>query len=67
MNCWYFWQGIPNNGEFKSLIDLQLLCVHLIFTCTAQYSALTREMYNQYGFPPNYPLSLHNEPPEDKV
>ncbi len=44
-----------------------MICTCIMFTCTAQHSAVNFAQYEEYGFPPNYPALLQGEPPVDKV
>ena len=58
-------QGVPVPMQKEE--QIRLLCNHVIFTCSAQHAAVSFSQYDEYGFPPNYPLYLDNEPPYDKV
>ena len=60
-------QGVPGNGRFRRPEDVGVVCTSLIFTCTVLHSAVNYPQYNEYGFPPNYPLILNGSPPSDKV
>ena len=59
--------GIPGNGRLNLLEDVIMICTCVIFTSTAQHSAVNQSQYEEYGFPPNYPALLYGEPPVDKV
>ena len=65
--CTCILQGIPNNGRIRHIDDLILVCTSVIFSCSVQHTAVTSNMYEEYGFPPNYPILLHGAPPSDKV
>jgi len=60
-------QGLPGDGQFRRPEDVGVVCTNLIFTCSVMHSAVNYPQYNEYGFPPNYPLSLNGMPPADKV
>ena len=60
-------QGVPNNGEFKTNLELINTVTSIIFTCTCQHAAVNFGQYEEYGFPPNYPALLHGDPPSDRV
>lgn len=59
-------KGVPGNGRFRRPEDVGVVCTSLIFTCTVLHSAVNYPQYNEYGFPPNYPLILNGSPPSDK-
>lgn len=65
--CWYVGQGVPGDGRFRRPEDIGVVCTSLIFTCSVLHSAVNSPQYNEYGFPPNYPLILNGSPPTDKV
>ena len=47
--------------------EIRLLCNFLMFACTVQHAAVSFTQYDEYAFPPNYPIYLDSEPPVDKV
>ena len=60
-------QGMPHEGKFKRVGDLVLVCTSLIFTCSVQHAAVNASQYDEYAFPPNYPIYLAGQPPIDRV
>ena len=58
-------KGVPVPMQKEE--HIRLLCNFVIFTCSAQHAAVSFSQYEEYGFPPNYPLFLASEPPFDKV
>ena len=62
-----FFQGVPNDGHFKTLDDIVTTCTSLIFTCSAKHAVFNFPGYDNYAFTPNMPLSLTGHPPRNKV
>lgn len=60
-------QGLPRGGQFRHHADLVLVCTSIIFTCSVQHAAVNAPQYNEYAFPPNYPIYLAGQPPMDRV
>ena len=60
-------QGMPRGGQFRHHADLVLVCTSIIFTCSAQHKAVNASQYNEYAFPPNYPIYLAGQPPVNRV
>ncbi|KAK2188581.1 hypothetical protein NP493_128g05087 [Ridgeia piscesae] len=59
--------GMPPGGRFRHRADLVLICTSIIFTCSAQHMAVNASQYNEYAFPPNYPIYLAGQPPTDRL
>ncbi|CAH1263704.1 ALOX15B [Branchiostoma lanceolatum] len=58
-------QGVPGEGEFRTIDDVIATVTSVIFTCTVSH-AVSLQMYSQCAFPPNYPLNLVGSPITDK-
>ncbi|XP_078689697.1 arachidonate 12-lipoxygenase, 12R-type-like [Branchiostoma floridae x Branchiostoma belcheri] len=54
-------QGVPGEGEFRTVDDVVATVTSVIFTCTVS-RAVSLQMYDQCAFPPNYPLNLTGTP-----
>jgi len=59
-------KGVPHGGRFQTNAALIQTVSSLIYTCTAKHAAIDFNQYDQYGFPPNYPIYLYGEPPKDE-
>ncbi|XP_035665122.1 polyunsaturated fatty acid lipoxygenase ALOX15B-like [Branchiostoma floridae] len=59
-------QGVPGEGEFKTVDDVIATVTSVIFTSTVS-RAVSLQMYSQCAFPPNYPLNLVGNPITDKT
>ncbi|KAK7097247.1 arachidonate 12-lipoxygenase, 12R-type-like [Littorina saxatilis] len=59
-------QGVPGNGQLKSVDDLITILTSIIYTCSAGHASANFAQYDEYGFQPNYPGLLQGLPPKDK-
>nr|XP_054768831.1 polyunsaturated fatty acid 5-lipoxygenase-like [Lytechinus pictus] len=60
-------KGLPNDGEFKSAEEIATVVTDFIFIYSAGHAASNFGQYNNYGFPPAYPIWMNGSPPEDKT
>lgn len=61
-------EGLPGNYDaFTQNDDLVRFLVGLLQLLVVQTAALRLGAYDEYGFPPNYPISLNGMPPEDPL
>jgi hypothetical protein len=57
-------QGVP---EFDSIGNLVTVLTNIIYICSVEHSATNFPQYEQYGFPPNLPATLHGQPEHQNV
>ena len=60
-------QGMPNDGSFRKMDDIVLVCSAIIFTCSAQHATLNFGQYEIFSYIPNYPSLLKGQPPINLV
>ncbi|KAH9509996.1 hypothetical protein Btru_044801 [Bulinus truncatus] len=53
------------NGTLSTVEQVQQIVTSVIFICSVVHAAASFGQYDEYGFPPNYPLTLLGEPPVD--
>ncbi|XP_060586275.1 allene oxide synthase-lipoxygenase protein-like [Ruditapes philippinarum] len=53
-------------GKFTEKRQVCLTLTSIIFTCSAKHAAVNFRQYEEYAFPPNYPLTLRGLPPKTK-
>ncbi|XP_059162537.1 allene oxide synthase-lipoxygenase protein-like [Physella acuta] len=59
--------GLPVKGSLTSLDQLKDIVVCIIYTCSVGHAATNFIQYDEYGFPPNYPLTLNKHMLKDFV
>ncbi|KAI8798285.1 allene oxide synthase-lipoxygenase protein [Biomphalaria glabrata] len=57
--------GIPGNGALSTVEQVQQIVTSTIFICSVGHAATNFPQYDEYGFPPNYPATLVEQPPKD--
>lgn len=60
-------QGVWGNGAFSNMEDLCKTMSTLVFILTNVHAAANFSQYDEYAYPPNFPLRLDGVPPTDKV
>lgn len=61
-------EGVPGNYDaFTQNDDLVRFLVGLFQLLVVQSAATRSGAYDEYGFPPNYPINLSGMPPEDPL
>lgn len=58
--------GVPGEGKFGSVEELQHALTSMLFIGSVNHAAANFCQYDEYGFPPNYPSMLLSSPPTDK-
>jgi arachidonate 5-lipoxygenase len=59
-------KGLPGDGKYTNKEDLITTISAVIYTCSATHAAANFQQYDEYGFPPNYPLFLQGQVPTKK-
>ncbi|XP_059160839.1 polyunsaturated fatty acid 5-lipoxygenase-like [Physella acuta] len=57
--------GLPGNGSLTSLDQLKDIVTCVIYISSVGHAATNFLQYDEYGFPPNFPLTLIGNPPND--
>jgi arachidonate 5-lipoxygenase len=60
-------RGIPGNGHFTTTEQLITTISGIIYTCSVVHAGANFNQYDEYGFPPNYPLYLEGPVPTKKI
>ncbi|OWF44214.1 Allene oxide synthase-lipoxygenase protein [Mizuhopecten yessoensis] len=58
--------GVPGEGTIANEEDLVCILTCVIFTGSVTHAAANFAQYDEYGFPPNYPVVMKGKPPTDK-
>ncbi|XP_060063611.1 allene oxide synthase-lipoxygenase protein-like [Ylistrum balloti] len=59
--------GVPGGGSITKESDLVCILNCIIFTSSVAHAAANFAQYDEYGFPPNYPVVIKGKPPTDKT
>ncbi|XP_069128874.1 polyunsaturated fatty acid 5-lipoxygenase-like [Argopecten irradians] len=59
--------GVPGDGSITNESDLVSILTSIIFTVSVGHAAANFAQYDEYGFPPNYPMTMEGVPPIDKT
>ena len=62
-----FLQGVFGDGKFSDLEDLIKVVTSIIFISSVGHSAANFAQYDEYAFPPNYPIRLIETYPVDSA
>lgn len=60
-------KGLPNDGHFETAEEITTFVTDCIFIFSAAHAAANFGQYDNYGFPPAYPLWMNGSPPQDKT
>ncbi|XP_069128848.1 polyunsaturated fatty acid 5-lipoxygenase-like [Argopecten irradians] len=60
-------RGVPGDGSITNESDLVSILTSIIFTVSVGHAAANFAQYDEYGFPPNYPMTMEGLPPVDKT
>ncbi|CAL1548228.1 unnamed protein product [Lymnaea stagnalis] len=56
-------KGLPGNGALTNLDQLQQICTSVIYISSVAHAATNFPQYDEYGFPPKWPLLFSGKPP----
>ncbi|XP_069130264.1 polyunsaturated fatty acid lipoxygenase ALOX15B-like isoform X1 [Argopecten irradians] len=59
--------GVPGEGSINNAADLVCILNCIIFTSSAGHAAANFAQYDEYGFPPNYPIAIKGSLPTTKA
>ncbi|XP_033742814.1 LOW QUALITY PROTEIN: allene oxide synthase-lipoxygenase protein-like [Pecten maximus] len=59
--------GVPGGGSITNSSDLVCILNFIIFTGSVTHAAANFAQYDEYGFPPNYPVVIKGTPPTNKA
>ncbi|KAH9510001.1 hypothetical protein Btru_044809 [Bulinus truncatus] len=58
-------KGIPGNGRLTTVEQIQQIVTSIIYKCSVGHAAANSGQYDEYSYPPNYPLAMYGKPPTD--
>ncbi len=60
-------RGLPGGGKLERFKDLHAIVLGILWTVSAEHSAVNNGQFDQFGYVPNSPGALYLPPPKSKI
>ena len=60
-------RGLPGGGKLERFKDLHAIVLGVVWTVSAEHSAVNNGQFDQFGYVPNSPGALYLPPPKSKI